>query len=125
MINLEFLAGIFVILMFMKLLIFLFAPDTLRQFGNIWIDKEYSKYICLAGFVFLLWVLLDSITIVEFFVALMAASFLIAFTLMHLPKKHYWAIMKSVTANRTRFWLPWLVYIVIALWVVNEVLLIV
>jgi hypothetical protein len=118
----EWFVAVFAVLILFKAVVFNINPT---KWINFWMKRfekvlPYLRIFYLGLFFILAYYLLQEITYVQFFAAIMAGAFLIAHTMMHYPE-----VMKKYTKNfRNRsdlkkLLLDWIIWVALAVMVLK------
>jgi len=117
----EIIAFVFAIITLVKFLIFLGKPKMLKDTASkLWVQNDYIKYVALLAFVGIAYLLLQELTIIQFFVTAVTGTLLVSFMFLSYSKKQYMNLVDTVIKHRKDFWLVWVIYLVMAFWVLKE-----
>ncbi len=126
MINMDFIewfAAILAVGIFIKFILMSINPKGFIKWSSNMISKDNKmvKYVYLGFFFILAYYLLQELTVVQFFVAVLAGMMLMAHTMMHYPKvmKNYIKQFKGKNPN-AKIMLDWLIWLLLAGWVLKE-----
>lgn len=118
---LEWIALVFAILTILKFLIFLEKPQKLKDIASkVWVENAYMKYLALLAFLGMAYLLLQELTIIQFFVAIVTGTFVISFMFLSYSKKEYLKLVNAVIKHRKDFWLAWIIYLGLSALVLKE-----
>jgi hypothetical protein len=121
----EWIAAVFAIWIFVKFVILSVKP---KEYIN-WAEKfmkpnnmKVMSYVELILFFLLAYFILQEISVVQFFIAMMAGMFLMAHTMMHYPKVMglYIKQFKGKKNPNAKIMFDWLIYLLLAAWVLKE-----
>jgi len=122
----EWIAAVFAIWIFVKFVILSVNP---KGYIN-WAEKSFMKpgkikvlsYVELILFFLFAYFLLQEISVVQFFIAMMAGMLLMAHTMMHFPKvmRLYVKQFKGEKNPNAKIMVDWLIYLLLAAWVLKE-----
>ena len=122
----EWIAAVFAIWIFAKFVILTVKP---KGYIN-WSEKSFMKpnnvkvmsYVELILFFLFAYFLLKEISVVQFFIAMMAGMFLMAHTMMHYPKVMmlYVKEFKGKKNPNAKIMVDWLIYLLLAAWILKE-----
>ena len=122
----EWIAAVFAIWIFVKFVILTVKP---KEYIT-WAEKSFMKpnkikalsYVELILFFLLAYFTLQEISVVQFFIAMMAGMALMAHTMMHYPKVMglYVKQFKSKKNPNTKLMFDWLIYLLLAAWVLKS-----
>ena len=122
----EWIAAVFAIWIFVKFVILSVNP---KGYLN-WAEKSFMKpgkikvlsYVELILFFLFAYFLLQEISVVQFFIAMMAGMALMAHTMMHYPKVMmlYVKEFKGKKNPNAKIMVDWLIYLLLAAWVLKE-----
>ena len=126
MINMNFIewfAAILAVMIFIKFILMSVNPKGFIKWSSNMISKDNKmvKYVYLAFFFILAYYLLQELTVVQFFVAVLAGMMLFAHTIMHYPNvmKTYIKQFKGKNPN-AKIMFDWLIWLLLAGWVLKE-----
>ena len=121
----EWIAAVLAIWIFVKFAILTVNP---RGYMN-WADKvmkpnnmKVMSYVELIFFFLFAYFLLKEISVVQFFMAMMAGMLLMAHTMMHFPKVMglYVKQFKGEKNPNAKIMFDWLIYLLLAAWVLKS-----
>ena len=121
---LEWIGAFFAVWVFVKFIVLSIKPEEFIKNASKAISKRNNKWVMsltLVVFFALAYYLLQEITIVQLFVAMLAGMLLMAHTWAHYPKvmNMYVREFKGKNPN-AKVMLDWLIWLVIAGWVLKE-----
>jgi len=119
----EWIAVIISIWVFVKFIILSVNPKGFLKWGaKMWSkDTKFLKYLYLVLFFLIAYLVLQEITIVQFFVAMLAGMMLMSHTFTHYPKvmKTYISQFRKSKNPNAKIMFDWLIWFVIAAWVLK------
>ena len=119
----EWFAAILAVWVFIKFILMSVNPKGFIKWGTNMVSKDNQilKYLYLVLFFILAYYLLQELTVVQFFVAVLAGMMLFAHTIMHYPKvmKTYIKQFKGKNPN-AKIMFDWLIWLLLAGWVLKE-----
>ncbi len=122
----EWIAAILAIWIFVKFVLLSVNP---KGFMN-WVTKFYKprggkalRYVGLMLFFLLAYFILQEISVVQFFVAMLAGMMLMGHTMMHYPKVMgiYIKQFKGKKNPNAKIMFDWLIWLLLAGWVLKEI----
>ena len=121
----EWIAAVFAIWIFVKFVILSVKPKNYLNWAENFIKPSNMKvisYVELILFFVFAYFLLQEISVVQFFIAMMAGMFLMAHTMMHYPKVMglYIKQFKGEKNPNAKIMVDWLIYLLLAAWVLKE-----
>ena len=122
----EWIAAIIAIWIFVKFVLLCINP---KAYIN-WADNRFNKpgtlkilgYFELILFFLLAYLMLQEISVVQFFVAMLAGMFLMTHTMMHYPKVMglYIKQFKGKKNPNSKIMFDWLIWLLLAAWVLKS-----
>ena len=121
----EWFAAVLAIWIFVKFLILSVNPKGYLNWAENFMKPNKMKalsYVGLILFFLLAYFLLQEISVVQFFIAMMAGMLLMAHTMMHYPKVMmlYVKEFKGKKNPNAKIMVDWLIYLLLAAWVLKE-----
>ena len=121
----EWIAAVFAIWIFLKFAILTVNPKGYMNWADNFIKPNNMKllsYVELILFFLFAYFLLQEISVVQLFIAMMAGMLLMAHTMMHFPKVMglYIKQFKGKKNPNAKIMFDWLIYLLLAAWVLKS-----
>jgi len=121
----EWIAAVLAIWIFVKFVILTVKPKGYMNWAENFMKPSNMKVMGYVGLIFFFlfaYFLLQEISVVQFFIAMMAGMLLMAHTMMHYPKVMmlYVKEFKGKKNPNAKIMFDWLIYLLLAAWVLKE-----
>ena len=120
----EWFAAILAVWVIIKFILMLVNPKGFIKWGTNMVSKDNQilKYLYLVLFFILAYYLLQELTVIQFFVAVLAGMMLMAHTMMHYPKVMglYIKQFKGEKNPNAKIMFDWLIWLLLSAWVLKS-----